>query len=126
MDCKSVAYGKDRFIEVKMEVSNILNKIGFNSSKINFIPVSGWEGDNLTERSIKMPWYEGPTVLEALDALIISKILVGKPLRLVVEDVYKVGGIGTVVAGKVLTGSIHIGMEIVCAKNQLKSYIKSM
>ena len=63
MDCQSVEYGKDRFIEVKMKVSNILNKIGFDSSKITFVPMSGWEGDNLAERSIKMPWYEGPTVV---------------------------------------------------------------
>merc|ERR1711937_814049 len=59
MDDKSVNFSKDRFKEIKDEVSKMLTKIGFKIKKIPFIPISGYKGDNLTTPSSNMPWYKG-------------------------------------------------------------------
>lgn len=63
MDHISVEYSQERYKEIKKETSNILKKIGFKPANIGFVPISGWEGDNLIEESKNMPWYEGPTLI---------------------------------------------------------------
>ena len=63
MDEKSVNYSKDRYEEIKREVSDYLKKIGYNPAKIPFIPLSGWLGDNMIEKSANLPWYDGPTLI---------------------------------------------------------------
>ena len=67
MDEKLVNYDEGRFNEIKKEVSAYLKKIGYNPDKIPFIPISGWNGDNLIEKSDNMKWYHGPTLIDALD-----------------------------------------------------------
>ena len=79
-----------------------------------FIPISGWTGDNMVERSENMKWYKGPTLLEALDALKAPKRATDKPLRLPLQDVYKISGIGTVPVGRVETGQIKVPSVVVC------------
>merc|ERR1711935_291458 len=69
MDDKSVNYSQKRFQEIKDELTTYLKKVGYNPAKIEFIPISGWVGDNMIEHSDNMPWYKGPFLLEALDAL---------------------------------------------------------
>jgi len=68
MDDKSVNYGQERYTEIKKEVSDYLKKIGYNPDKIEFIPISGWVGDNMIEKSENMKWYTGPTLIDALDS----------------------------------------------------------
>ena len=82
MDDKSVNYSQDRYTEIKKEVSDYLKKIGYNPEKIEFIPISGWNGDNMLEKSENMKWYAGPTLIEALDSLNPPKRPKDKPLRL--------------------------------------------
>ena len=82
MDDKSVNYSQDRYTEIKKEVSDYLKKIGYNPEKIEFIPISGWNGDNMLEKSDNMKWYNGPTLIEALDSLTPPKRPKDKPLRL--------------------------------------------
>lgn len=106
MDDSSVNYGEPRYNEIKEEVSNYLKKVGYKPAKIPFVPISGWNGDNMIERSENMPWYKGPTLLEALDAINPPKRPSDKPLRLPLQDVYKIGGIGTVPVGRVETGEL--------------------
>merc|ERR1740129_951174 len=77
--------------------------VGYNVANIPFIPISGWVGDNMIEASDNMGWYNGPTLLAALDALRPPKRPSDKPLRLPLQDVYKIGGIGTVPVGRVET-----------------------
>ena len=79
---------------------------------MEFIPISGWEGDNMIDRSDKMPWYKGPFLLEALNDLTPPKRPTEKPLRLPLQDVYKIGGIGTVPVGRVETGVLKAGMVV--------------
>jgi elongation factor 1-alpha len=63
MDDKSVNYRKNRYEEIKNEVTEYLKKVGYNPAKIPFVPISGWVGDNMIEKSTNMDWYTGPTLL---------------------------------------------------------------
>jgi len=110
MDDNSVKYSQARYDEIKSELSLYLKKVGYNPEKMEFIPISGWQGDNMIDRSENMPWYKGPYLLEALDALVPPKRPSDKPLRLPLQDVYKIGGIGTVPVGRVETGTLKAGM----------------
>merc|ERR1711937_61101 len=82
MDEKSVNYGEERYNEIQKEVKTYLKKVGYNPDKIPFIPISGWVGDNMIDRSENMKWYKGKTLIEALDSIIPPKRPVDKPLRL--------------------------------------------
>merc|ERR1712087_59998 len=110
MDDPSVNYSQERFEEIKAELTSYLKKVGYNPAKIQFIPISGWHGDNMIEASENMKWYKGPVLLDALDLIPPPKRPIDKPLRLPLQDVYKIGGIGTVPVGRVETGVIKAGM----------------
>ncbi|KAH7547979.1 hypothetical protein JRO89_XS14G0046800 [Xanthoceras sorbifolium] len=113
MDATTPKYSKARYDEIVKEVSSYLKKVGYNPDKIPFVPISGFEGDNMIERSTNLDWYKGPTLLEALDQINEPKRPSDKPLRLPLQDVYKiVGGIGTVPVGRVETGLIKPGMVV--------------
>jgi elongation factor 1-alpha len=82
MDEKTVNFSEDRYNEIVKEVKEYVKKVGYNPTKIPFIPISGWHGDNMLEKSPNLPWYKGPTLLEALDAIDPPKRPNDKPLRL--------------------------------------------
>jgi elongation factor 1-alpha len=112
MDTTEPPYSEKRFDEIKTEVSNYIKKIGYAAQGVPFVPISGWHGDNMIESTDKMPWYKGwsierkegnasgKTLLEALDAVVPPARPTDKPLRLPLQDVYKIGGIGTVPVGR--------------------------
>jgi elongation factor 1-alpha len=125
MDDGSVKYGEGRYADVRDEVANYLKKVGYMPAKIAFVPISGWRGDNIAERSDEMTWYAGPTLLEALDGLSPPKRPVGLPLRIPVQDVYKIGGIGTVPVGRVETGRIRPGITVRFAPSGITAEVKS-
>ena len=112
MDAKGAEYSEARYNEIKAEVSGYLKQVGYKIDTVPFIPISGWTGDNLFERSDKMPWYKGQYLLEALDAIKPPKRPILKPLRLPLQDVYKISGIGTVPVGRVETGIIKPNMSV--------------
>jgi elongation factor 1-alpha len=112
MDAKGADYKQERYKEITDEVSAYLKQVGYKVETVPFIPISGWHGDNMLEPSANMPWYKGPTLLEALDALQPPKRPLLKPLRLPLQDVYKISGIGTVPVGRVETGIIRPNMQI--------------
>jgi len=126
MDDKSVNWGEARYNEIKNEVSSFLKKIGYNSDKVPFVPISGWHGDNMLEKSTNLTWYKGPTLLEALDALEPPKRPSDKPLRVPLQDVYKIGGIGTVPVGRVETGILKPGMVVTFAPTGITTEVKSV
>merc|ERR1712174_48309 len=95
----------------KAEVSQYLKKIGYKPMKIPFVPISGWEGDNMLEKSTNMPWYKGPCLLDALDNVNPPKRPTDKALRLPLQDVYKIGGIGTVPVGRAEIKSVEMHHE---------------
>jgi len=126
MDDKTVNYVESRYNEIKDEVSKFLTKVGYKGETVPFIPISGWHGDNLIERSANMKWYKGPILLEALDAIIPPKRPTDLPLRLPLQDVYKIGGIGTVPVGRVETGILKPGMTVVFSPAQMSTEVKSV
>merc|ERR1711871_302652 len=126
MDDKSVNYQEGRFREIEKEVRTIVKKYGYNPDKVNFVPISGWHGDNMLEKSTNMPWYTGKTLLEALDEQTPPVRPVDKPLRLPLQDVYKIGGIGTVPVGRVETGLIKPGMVVTFAPPMVSTEVKSV
>jgi elongation factor 1-alpha len=126
MDDKSVNWSEARYSEIKAEASNFLKKTGYNPDKIPFVPISGWLGDNMLEKSPNMSWYKGPTLIEALDAVDPPKRPVDKPLRIPLQDVYKIGGIGTVPVGRVETGMLKPGMVVTFAPGGISTEVKSI
>ena len=126
MDEKSVNFSQDRYNEIKKEVEGFLKKVGYKPEEIPFVPISGWNGDNMLERSPNTPWYTGPILIEALDKIVPPKRPTEKPLRLPLQDVYKIGGIGTVPVGRVETGIIKPGMQVSFAPGEAKTEVKSV
>ncbi len=126
MDDPSVKYAKSRYDEIKSEVSNYLKGIGYNVDKIQFIPISGWHGDNMISKSENMDWYKGPYLLQALDQLNPPKRPKDKALRLPLQDVYKIGGIGTVPVGRVETGVLKAGMVATFGPVGVTTEVKSV
>jgi elongation factor 1-alpha len=113
MDDPSTNYAQDRYNECKKEMESLLKVVGYDTSKIQFVPVSGWIGDNLAKKSEKMPWYNGPTLLAVLDSFQEPPKPTDKPLRIPVQDVYSITGIGTVPVGRVETGVLKVGDTLV-------------
>jgi len=125
-DDKTVEYKEERYEEIKKEVGAYIKKVGYNSEKVHFVPISGWTGDNMMEKSDKMPWYKGPCLLEALDTIEPPKRPTDKPLRLPLQDVYKIGGIGTVPVGRVETGILKPGMVVRFSPTEKETEVKSV
>nr|CAD2135186.1 unnamed protein product [Meloidogyne enterolobii]CAD2175120.1 unnamed protein product [Meloidogyne enterolobii] len=138
MDTTEPPFSEARFEEVKNEVSSFIKKIGYNPATVAFVPISGFNGDNMLEPSDKMPWFKGwaierkdgnasgKTLLEALDAILPPSRPTDKPLRLPLQDVYKIGGIGTVPVGRVETGIIKPGMVVTFAPQGISTEVKSV
>ncbi len=126
MDATQPPYSKERYEQVKKMVQDLLRLVGYKVDTIPIIPVSGWNGDNLTTKSDKMPWYNGPTLLEALDQLQVPPKPVDKPLRLPIQDVYSITGVGTVPVGRVVTGVLKVGDQIIIMPPGLKGEVKSI
>jgi elongation factor 1-alpha len=121
IDEKSVNYSEERYNEIVKEVRDFLKKVGYKPDTIPFIPISGWNGDNMLERSTNTGWYKGLTLIEALDKIEPPKRPTEKALRLPLQDVYKIGGIGTVPVGRVETGILKPGMSVCFAPADVKS-----
>ncbi|MDR2707311.1 MAG: translation elongation factor EF-1 subunit alpha [Nitrososphaerota archaeon] len=126
MDDSTVNWGQERYDEMKNEISRMLRMVGFKLDKINFVPVSGWKGDNLAKKSENMPWYTGPTLMDALDELELPAKPTNKPLRVPVQDVYTITGIGTVPVGRVETGILKPGANIVFMPSNKTAEVKSI
>jgi len=126
MDEKTVNFSEERYTEIKKEVSEFLKKVGYKPDTISFIPISGWNGDNMLERSANTPWYKGPILIEALDKIEPPKRPTEKPLRVPLQDVYKIGGIGTVPVGRVETGILKPAMKVSFAPANVETEVKSV
>lgn len=126
IDEQTVNYSEDRYNEIKKEISDFIKKIGYKPENVPFIPISGWNGDNLIEKSTNTSWYKGPTLIQALDLIEAPKRPTEKPLRLPLQDVYKIGGIGTVPVGRVETGVLKPGMSVCFAPSNIKSEVRSV
>merc|ERR1712168_426623 len=131
-------YSEQRFEEIKKEVQGYIKKVGYNPKSCAIVPISGWVGDNMVDASANMPWYkgwtreikdkkfEGKTLYDAIDNITPPERPVSKPLRLPLQDVYKIGGIGTVPVGRVETGVIKAGMVVTFSPAAVTTEVKSV
>ena len=106
-----VNYDQKAFEKVKAQVEKLLKMLGYKDFPV--IPISAWEGDNVVKKSDKMPWYKGPTLIEALDQIPEPPKPVDKPLRIPIQDVYSIKGVGTVPVGRVETGVLRVGDVVI-------------
>jgi elongation factor 1-alpha len=126
MDDVSVEWSEQRYEEVKDGVSRLLKMVGYDPNKIPFIPTSGWTGDNLVDKSDKMPWYDGPHLLEALDTFTTPPKPTDKPLRIPVQEIYTIRGVGTTPVGKVETGILKPGDDVLFMPSGEKGKVNSI
>ncbi|XP_043960188.1 elongation factor 1-alpha-like [Gambusia affinis] len=138
MDLTEPPYSQKRYDEVVRGVKIFLKKIGYDANVVPFIPISGWMGENMIIPTQKMPWYQGwkvrlregaetgKTLLEVLDSIKPPVRTMNKPLRLPLQDVYKIGGVGTVPVGKIETGVLKPGMTLMFSPAKLTAEVKSI
>ena len=108
----AVDYKEDAFNKTKADVSAVLKIAGYKPDTITFLAISGFKGDNVVKKSTNMPWYKGPTVLEQLDLFAQPEKPTQLPLRMPLQDVYEITGIGTVPVGKIETGTMKVGQKV--------------
>ena len=109
----TVKFEEAKFNKVKDEVSTLLKSAGYKLDAVQFIPISAFQGDNVVNKSTKMPWYKGPTLMEQLDLFKQPEKPTNLPLRLPIQDVYNITGIGVVPVGRVETGIMKVGDKVV-------------
>ena len=119
-------YSEDRFNEVKDEVSTLLKSIGRDPKTTPFIPLSAFEGDNIKEKSDNMPWYKGDTLMDELDKLTPPEKPVDLPLRIPIQDVYSITGVGTVPVGRVECGVMKQGDNVIFEPAGVSGEVKSI
>jgi len=126
MDDTTVKYAEARYSAVKAEFEKLLKSTGYDISKIPFIPVSGWTGENLVKKSTNMPWYKGPTLEEALDNISEPSKPIDKPFRMPIQDVYSITGVGTVPVGRIETGVLRPNDKVIINPGNFAAEVKSI
>ena len=126
MDISGVDWSEDKYKAACTEVGNLLKMAGFKPDDVPMIPASSLNGDNVFNKSDKCTWYKGPTLFEAIDKISMPDKPINKPLRLPIQDVYKISGIGTVPVGKIETGTLNVGKTVVFNPSMKSAEVKSI
>ena len=126
MDISGVDWAEEKYTKACGEVSQLLKMAGFKPDDVPMIPASSLNGDNVYEKSDKCSWYNGPTLFEAINATPMPNKPSDKPLRLPIQDVYKISGIGTVPVGKIETGTLNVGKNVIFNPSQKSGEVKSI
>jgi len=134
MDCDVAKYSKERYDEIANEMRNMLQKVGWKKDvvekSIPYLPISGWVGDNLFKKSDKMPWWNGAeniihpvsgdkcdtltTLYECLDKMCtVPQRNTDAAMRLPISGIYKIKGVGDVLAGRVEQGIVKPNEEVI-------------
>ncbi|UWG46852.1 Translation elongation factor EF-1 alpha, GTPase [Halanaeroarchaeum sp. HSR-CO] len=121
-----VDYEQNTYDEVVEEVKGLFKQVAFNTDDASFIPISAFEGDNVSDHSENTPWYDGETVLEALNSLPEVSPPTDAPLRLPIQDVYTISGIGTVPVGRIETGMMHPGDNVSFQPSDVGGEVKTI
>jgi elongation factor 1-alpha len=126
MDATQPEYSEDRFNEVKEEVTKLMGTVGYKQDQVTFVPVSAFKGDNATKASDNLKWYKGPTILDAIDNFKLQDKPIELPLRWPIQDVYTITGIGTVPVGRVETGVLKVGQNLIFHPSNKTGEVKSI
>ncbi|MCL4390862.1 MAG: translation elongation factor EF-1 subunit alpha [Candidatus Micrarchaeaceae archaeon] len=121
-----VKYDQNKYNDAKKAATDLLKPLGFKTESMLFIPYSAQMGDNVSAKPANMPWYTGPTLLEALDTFTVPAKPLDKPLRLPIQDVFSISGFGTVPVGRVETGVMKVGDQVIIMPSGIKTEIKSI
>ena len=119
-------YDEKRFNEVKEEVQKYLKGVGYKIEEVSIIPISSWKGENITKASPQMSWYKGKTLVASFDDFKIPEKPVNKPLRMPIQDVYTITGIGTVPVGRIETGVMKVNQQIIVMPSGKVGEVKSI
>jgi bifunctional enzyme CysN/CysC len=122
-----VGWDRGVYDRIVREYGAFLDQVGIRPAC--FIPVSARGGDNIAESSPNLPWYQGPSVLGALDAFRSEAAPVDRPFRMPVQDVYKFtkqGDDRRIVAGTIDSGSVSVGDSMIFYPSGKKSRVKSI
>jgi elongation factor 1-alpha len=122
----AVNYDQARFNEIKEQVIKLLQGVGYKIEESKIIPASAYKGDSVVKKSENMGWYTGPTVLEALDEVTPPERPIDKPLRIPVQDVFSITGVGTVPVGRVETGVMKVNDTVLIMPTGIKAEVKSI
>ncbi len=122
----AVKYDEKKFNEVKEIVSKLFQMVRYKPEQLQFVPMSALKGDNVTKKSDAMPWYKGPALLEAIDNLKTPDKPTNLPLRLPIQDVYSITGIGTVPVGRVETGVMKPGDKVIFEPANVSGEVKTI
>ena len=119
-------YSEQAFKVAKEKAEKLIKSVGYKLENVPILPISGWKGDNLVKKSDNMKWWTGKTLLETFDEFKLPEKPVGKPLRIPVQDVYTITGVGTVPVGRVETGVAKAGMKIIVMPSGALGEIKTI
>lgn len=108
-----VKYDQKAFEQRKKEIETLIKSVGYKTEKVQFLAIAAYPGDNIVKKSANMPWYTGATLLEALDKLDAPEKPTQLPLRLPIQDVYNITGIGVVPVGRVETGIMKVNDKVI-------------
>ncbi|KAK4160035.1 putative glucose-regulated protein 78 of hsp70 family [Cladorrhinum sp. PSN259] len=124
----TVGWSKERFDEIRDQVSGFLSSTGFQSKNIAFVPVSGLNGDNLVKRSEDpaASWYEGGTLIEELENSEPNARALARPLRITVSEVFRTMQSQVTVSGRLDSGSLQTGDALIVQPSSEKAYVKSL
>lgn len=126
MDATKPEYSEDRFNEVRNDVIELLKGVRYKVENVPIIPVSAYVGDNVVKKSEKLPWWKETTFIEALNRLSVPSKPIDLPLRLPVQDVYNITGVGAVPVGRVETGRMSVGDKIVFMPSSKSGEVRSI
>jgi len=122
-----VGYKQEIYNKIKSELIDLFKGIGYRApDKWVYVPASAFHGENVTKPSEKMKWYTGPVFLNALDSFVVPEKPVDKPLRIPVQDVYTITGVGTVPVGRVETGVLKAGETLIFEPAGVTGEVKSI
>lgn len=112
MDMPGVDFAQKRFDTVVADVKVHAKQAGWNTDKVRFLPIASLIGENVVKKQTKMPWWTGDTLLEAIDKFDVPQKPTQLPLRLPIQDVYNITGIGVVPVGRIETGIMKVGDKV--------------
>ena len=113
IDATTPPYDKKRYEEVKADVDKLAKSVGYKDEQLQYIPVSAFEGDNVKDKKGNLPWWNGETIVKAIDNFKLAEKPVNLPLRWPIQDVYTIKGVGTVPVGKIECGIMKVGQTLV-------------
>jgi elongation factor 1-alpha len=122
----TVNYDQNKFNDVKTEITKLLSTSGWKMDKIAVIPIASYPGDNVVEKSDKIAWYNGKTLVQTFDDLTVPEKPLDKALRLPIQDVYNITGVGMVPVGRVESGIVKVSDKVVVMPSGASGEIKSI